>query len=45
MMTGRVVGEGSAAALKMDPAVQRAYLGAAEVGADNVLEWLRGRRQ
>jgi branched-chain amino acid transport system ATP-binding protein len=29
--TGRIVGEGSAAALRSDPAVQRAYLGAAEV--------------
>jgi branched-chain amino acid transport system ATP-binding protein len=29
--TGRIVGEGSAVALKSDPAVQRAYLGAAEV--------------
>jgi len=29
--TGRIVGEGTAAALKADPAVQRAYLGAAEV--------------
>ena len=29
--TGRIVGEGSALALKTDPAVQRAYLGAAEV--------------
>src|SRR5215813_1276143 len=29
--TGRVVGEGTAPALKTDPAVQRAYLGAAEV--------------
>ena len=28
---GRIVGEGSAAALRSDPAVQRAYLGAAEV--------------
>jgi branched-chain amino acid transport system ATP-binding protein len=29
--TGRIVGEGTALALKTDPAVQRAYLGAAEV--------------
>jgi len=29
--TGRIVGEGTAAALRSDPAVQRAYLGAAEV--------------
>jgi ABC-type branched-subunit amino acid transport system ATPase component len=29
--TGRIVGEGTAQALKTDPAVQRAYLGAAEV--------------
>jgi ABC-type branched-subunit amino acid transport system ATPase component len=29
--TGRIVGEGTAEALKTDPAVQRAYLGAAEV--------------
>jgi ABC-type branched-subunit amino acid transport system ATPase component len=29
--TGRIVGEGTADALKTDPAVQRAYLGAAEV--------------
>jgi ABC-type branched-subunit amino acid transport system ATPase component len=29
--TGRIVGEGTATALKTDPAVQRAYLGAAEV--------------
>jgi branched-chain amino acid transport system ATP-binding protein len=29
--TGRIVGEGTAAALAVDPAVQRAYLGAAEV--------------
>jgi branched-chain amino acid transport system ATP-binding protein len=29
--TGRIVGEGPAAALKNEPAVQRAYLGAAEV--------------
>jgi ABC-type branched-subunit amino acid transport system ATPase component len=29
--TGRIVGEGAAQALKNDPAVQRAYLGAAEV--------------
>jgi branched-chain amino acid transport system ATP-binding protein len=29
--TGRIVGEGTAAALKNEPAVQRAYLGAAEV--------------
>jgi branched-chain amino acid transport system ATP-binding protein len=29
--TGRLVGQGSAAALKVDPAVQRAYLGAGEV--------------
>jgi ABC-type branched-subunit amino acid transport system ATPase component len=29
--TGRIVGEGTAVALKTDPAVQRAYLGAAEV--------------
>ena len=29
--TGRIVGEGAAAALKTDPAVQRAYLGAGEV--------------
>jgi branched-chain amino acid transport system ATP-binding protein len=29
--TGRIVGQGSAAELKVDPAVQRAYLGAAEV--------------
>jgi ABC-type branched-subunit amino acid transport system ATPase component len=29
--TGRIVGEGSATVLKNDPAVQRAYLGAAEV--------------
>jgi branched-chain amino acid transport system ATP-binding protein len=29
--TGRIVGEGTAEALKNDPAVQRAYLGAAEV--------------
>jgi branched-chain amino acid transport system ATP-binding protein len=29
--TGRIVGAGTAAALKSDPAVQRAYLGAAEV--------------
>jgi branched-chain amino acid transport system ATP-binding protein len=29
--TGRIVGEGTAAALKTDPAVQRAYLGAGEV--------------
>jgi branched-chain amino acid transport system ATP-binding protein len=29
--TGRIVGEGTAVALKSDPAVQRAYLGAAEV--------------
>ena len=29
--TGRIVGEGTAEALKSDPAVQRAYLGAAEV--------------
>jgi len=29
--TGRIVGEGTALALKSDPAVQRAYLGAAEV--------------
>jgi branched-chain amino acid transport system ATP-binding protein len=28
---GRIVGEGTAAALKTDPAVQRAYLGAGEV--------------
>lgn len=26
--TGRIVGEGTAAALNIDPAVQRAYLGA-----------------
>jgi hypothetical protein len=31
MMTGRVVGEGESAQLMSDPAVQRAYLGAAEV--------------
>jgi ABC-type branched-subunit amino acid transport system ATPase component len=31
MMTGRVVGEGGSAQLMSDPAVQRAYLGAAEV--------------
>jgi hypothetical protein len=30
-MTGRVVGEGGSAQLMSDPAVQRAYLGAAEV--------------
>jgi branched-chain amino acid transport system ATP-binding protein len=29
--TGRIVGQGTAADLKVDPAVQRAYLGAAEV--------------
>jgi branched-chain amino acid transport system ATP-binding protein len=29
--TGRIVGQGAAAALKNEPAVQRAYLGAAEV--------------
>jgi branched-chain amino acid transport system ATP-binding protein len=29
--TGRIVGEGTASALRSDPAVQRAYLGAAEV--------------
>jgi len=29
--TGRIVGSGSGAALKVDPAVQRAYLGAGEV--------------
>jgi branched-chain amino acid transport system ATP-binding protein len=29
--TGRIVGQGTASALKTDPAVQRAYLGAAEV--------------
>jgi branched-chain amino acid transport system ATP-binding protein len=29
---GRIVGEGSAASLRDDPAVQRAYLGAAEPG-------------
>jgi branched-chain amino acid transport system ATP-binding protein len=29
--TGRIVGEGTAVALKTDPAVQRAYLGAAEI--------------
>jgi len=31
--TGRIVGHGTAQALKTDPAVQRAYLGAAEVHA------------
>jgi branched-chain amino acid transport system ATP-binding protein len=31
--TGRIVGQGSAAELKIDPAVQRAYLGAGEVHA------------
>jgi branched-chain amino acid transport system ATP-binding protein len=31
--TGRIVGSGTAAALKTDPAVQRAYLGAGEVHA------------
>ena len=31
--TGRIVGSGTAAALKGDPAVQRAYLGAGEVHA------------
>ena len=31
--TGRIVGEGTAAELKVDPAVQRAYLGAGEVHA------------
>jgi branched-chain amino acid transport system ATP-binding protein len=29
--SGRIVGSGSAAALKDDPAVQRAYLGAGEI--------------
>ena len=31
--TGRIVGEGTASALRNDPAVQRAYLGAGEVHA------------
>jgi branched-chain amino acid transport system ATP-binding protein len=31
--TGRIVGQGTAAELKVDPAVQRAYLGAGEVHA------------
>ncbi|MPZ57724.1 MAG: hypothetical protein GEU91_14745 [Rhizobiales bacterium] len=31
--TGRIVGHGTAAELKVDPAVQRAYLGAGEVHA------------
>jgi ABC-type branched-subunit amino acid transport system ATPase component len=35
--TGRIVGEGTALALKTDPAVQRAYLGAAEVHAAGVV--------
>ena len=30
---GRIVGSGTAAALKTDPAVQKAYLGAGEVKA------------
>jgi branched-chain amino acid transport system ATP-binding protein len=34
MTMGRVVSEGSAAQLKMDPAVQRAYLGGAEISLD-----------
>jgi hypothetical protein len=31
--SGRIIGSGSSAALKEDPAVQRAYLGAGEVHA------------
>jgi len=35
--SGRIVGSGSAAALKDDPAVQRAYLGAGEIHLDRPL--------
>ena len=35
--TGRIVGSGSAAALKDDPAVQRAYLGAGEIHIEQPL--------
>jgi branched-chain amino acid transport system ATP-binding protein len=35
--SGRIVGSGSAAALKDDPAVQRAYLGAGEIHVDRPL--------
>jgi branched-chain amino acid transport system ATP-binding protein len=38
LATGHLVGEGSAAQLKMDPAVQRAYLGAAEVAVSAALD-------
>jgi branched-chain amino acid transport system ATP-binding protein len=31
--TGRIVGQGTSAELKIDPAVQRAYLGAGEIHA------------
>jgi branched-chain amino acid transport system ATP-binding protein len=35
--SGRIVGSGSAAALKDDPAVQRAYLGAGEIHVERPL--------